>query len=226
MKIVTMLAQSTLYALLLMSAPCEGISFTPQLRNRPSIVIAFDLHEVLMKIDVKQLFRTAFYALATSPRNTLKIAYDYLRDREFDLTQQTARNIFNSQYPITETWNIASELTAEGFPLFLFSNIESQTFTELKERYPERFSLFQGFHTVHSKEQQKPALSAFLSFEELLKSFGYIRPIIIFIDDNPANIAIARKIGWYPIHYKNSKQLANALEQTLGSLMQRPAMLY
>lgn len=226
MKIVTILAQSTLYTLLFAFLPCKGISLKPQLHSRPSIVIAFDLHEVLMKIDFKQLFRTALYALATSPRNTFKIAYDYLRDREFDLTQQTARNIFNSQYPIAETWNIASELAAEGFPLFLFSNIEAQTFTELKQRYPARFSLFQGFHTVHCKEQQKPALSAFLSFEEFLKSFGYIRPIIIFVDDNPANIAIARKIGWYPIHYKNSKQLANTLEQTLGLLMQRPAMLY
>lgn len=195
-----------------------------------TLVIVFDLHEVLMKLDIKALLRTTLYALFTDPRDAFKLAYDYLDNQELDLSARSIRNIFNAQQPIPETWTLAYELAKEGFPLFLFSNIESKTLQELKARYPERFALFQGFHTARNQELQKPALAAYLDFEEFLKSFGYIHPLIIFIDDNKNNIAVARKIGWHAILYKNPQQLAKTLEQTLGSimalsLMQRPAML-
>lgn len=210
---------------------CTTLMQQPRHLYQPdALVIVFDLHEVLMKLDLPLLLRSSLYALVSHPRSTFKLAYDYLSDQELDLSEQATRNMFNAQNPIPETWLIASELKTEGFPLFLFSNIEPQTFKELQARYPTQFSLFQGFHTARSKELQKPSLAAYLDFEAFLKSFGYVRPLIIFIDDNKNNIAVARKIGWYAILYKNPQQLTKALEQTLGSimalsLMQRPAML-
>lgn len=195
----------------------QASPLTPS-RSAP-IIIVFDLHEVLMQLDIAMLLRTTLYALVTAPKNTFKIAYDYLRDHEFDLYYQSARNMFNSQRPIPETWTLAAELRAEGFPLFLFSNIEGITFLELKQRYPEQFALFTGFQTMNSPEQKKPALSAFLSFETLVKSYGYLHPKIVFIDDNIHNIAVAQKIGWHAILYKDPHQLTHDLEQTITRLL-------
>ena len=198
---------------------CTGIVQQPMhIYKHDALIIAFDLHEVLMKLDLPALLRSSLYALVSRPRSTFKLAYDYLSDQELDFSERATRNIFNAQSPIHETWTIAYELNAHGFPLFLFSNIEPQTFKELQERYPTQFSLFQGFHTARSKELQKPSLAAYLDFEAFLKSFGYLHPLIIFIDDNKNNITVARKIGWSAILYKNPQQLAQALEQTLNSV--------
>lgn len=105
------------------------------------------------------------------------------------------------------------QLKAEGYRLLGLSNWSSKV-QDVMEKYPDIFALLEGSlisYTVHLLKPEREM------YERFLQDFGVQPEECVFIDDRPANIEGARKVGMHGIVFKEMGQLESELRQLIQS---------
>ncbi|HIH10013.1 MAG TPA: HAD family phosphatase [Candidatus Diapherotrites archaeon] len=95
---------------------------------------------------------------------------------------------------------------SENFPLYCISN---SNFTQGKAyRRQKLYAAFKKLYLSHETGHLKPSPAAFTHF---LKDSGLKAFECVFIDDSPANVAIAKLLGFRAILYRGNKKLVQKL---------------
>jgi 2-haloacid dehalogenase len=112
-----------------------------------------------------------------------------------------------------ETVAILTDLTRDGVPCYVLSNMEAETFPLRYERYPF-FTLFDGIVISGLEGMAKPDREI---FELLLGRFGLRAGSTLFIDDKVGNIEAASALGMPAALFESSDGLRRSL-RALGLL--------
>lgn len=119
---------------------------------------------------------------------------------EQTLMLNMARGIFkpeqfaSSRKVLKPTVKLIKKLKKQGYPLYILSNWDAETFALMKEEYSELFALFDGYVVsgeVHTAKPSKDIYELFMS--------SYPHDCYCFIDDQQDNIDAAQKCGWHGI---------------------------
>lgn len=158
------------------------------------IVFAFDIHGVLMQLKNKEM----------AEKLTLLHKID---------NKPIKQNKVDRHHPINDTWDIAKQLKAIGYPLYIFSNIGEKTFIALMAKFPNWFEIFDGYHTVRNNDRSliKPRSTAYASFKKMVYEKHPADTRIIFIDDRKENIDAAQEAGFVAILFESAEQLQREL---------------
>ena len=201
-------------------------------------IIAFDLHDVLVRYDYSQIIKHFWYE-----KHKLKLFVAFLNPfLLYDTVKLFFKNavaqqyiiglaqkhpilkqyetlgikIANSQKPVPQMIKLLKELKDSGYTLHMFSNIGSEIFKDLDKKLPHIFKDFKSF-TLPSEQNgyiRKPSKS---SFENYLSQNDIDGKQVIFIDDTIKNITNAYKYGIIGILYTCPCQLREQLKN-LGIL--------
>ena len=103
---------------------------------------------------------------------------------------------------------IVRELAARGMPLFAITNFASPFWTEFRAAEP-LFDLFGDIVVSGDEKLVKPDPRIFAL---AAARFGHAPEAMLFIDDNAANVAAARELGWQVHHFHAAPELRADLE--------------
>ncbi|WP_374705180.1 HAD-IA family hydrolase [Novosphingobium sp. TCA1] len=98
---------------------------------------------------------------------------------------------------------IVRELSARGMPLFAITNFASPFWREYRATEP-LFDLFGDIVVSGDEKLVKPDARI---FDLAAGRFGHEPQAMLFIDDNAANIASARDLGWQVHHFQGAPGL-------------------
>jgi 2-haloacid dehalogenase len=101
------------------------------------------------------------------------------------------------------TVEIMQELKQAGYPLFGLSNWSAETFPHVREEH-EFFDLLDDMVISGQVGHVKPHPEI---FQIMLDRIGRPAQECLFIDDAPANIQQAQKMGFVTIHFQSPEQL-------------------
>ena len=118
----------------------------------------------------------------------------------------------DSLVPIEETHKILRELSDHGVPLYCLSNMAATTADHLRERYAF-FKLFNGIIISGEIKLVKPDRAI---FDHLIQRFGLQPENSIFIDDHPANIESAARLGFKTHLFTDPLKCRAALKTEFG----------
>lgn len=110
--------------------------------------------------------------------------------------------------PIPGTTELMQELKAAGYPLFALSNWSAELFPLVRYRVPA-FDLFDRIFLSGEMKLIKPDPAI---FEEVLKNVGVPRDRLLFIDDNPLNVAGAKNVWLKALRFINAQTLRTDLQ--------------
>jgi 2-haloacid dehalogenase len=110
-----------------------------------------------------------------------------------------------------ETLEIMRRLRGEGIPVYALSNWAAETFSSTRDQFPF-LDEFDGILLSGQVGVGKPDPAIFRLF---LERFGLTAESTVFIDDSPANVAVARSLGIQALLFQNAAQLKRQL-QALG----------
>jgi len=106
-----------------------------------------------------------------------------------------------------DTVEIMKQLKIKGYLLYGLSNWSAETFPHAQEKYGF-FHLLDDMVISGAVGHVKPEPEI---FEILLAKIGRPAEECLFIDDSPANIRQAQKMGFKTIHYQSAEQLRSEL---------------
>ncbi len=119
----------------------------------------------------------------------------------------------DSLQPLPETLALMRSLEADGVPLYCLSNMHAEIVTWLLRTY-DFWPLFRG--VVFSSDERLIKPDPVL-FDRLLSRYGLVAANTAFVDDHPANIESAARIGLHAIRFENAVQTGEALERWFGA---------
>lgn len=110
----------------------------------------------------------------------------------------------NFQTPVEGMEELLSDLRQIGCVIYLFSNIGGIVLEDLKEKFPNIFVHFHGFHTPSQDNEyvKKPMPEAFRAFMDSYNSDGSVS--VVFFDDKEKNIEEANRNGFIGHQFKSS----------------------
>ena len=103
---------------------------------------------------------------------------------------------------------IVRELAARQVPLFAITNFASPFWAEFRAAEP----LFDLFGDVVVSGDEKLVKPDPRLFDLAARRFGHAPEAMLFIDDNAANVASARALGWQVHHFRDAGKLRVDLE--------------
>lgn len=106
-----------------------------------------------------------------------------------------------------DTVAVLSELKQAGLRCLALSNMEPDTFSKRRRRFPF-FGLLDGWVISGHEGVVKPDRAI---FEILLSRFGLEPAATVFVDDNQANVAAAARLGVVAIEFTTAAQLRKNL---------------
>lgn len=207
-------------------------SITPE-----NTIFAFDLHEVLFsrsrpkiiwggfKLFCKSFFYTLFHptffcrllSVASEPMVCegmfVKLADEYPDVKNWE------KDIFEISngccYPKKSMINLIKILKAKGFKVFLLSNIGADALSDFRQRFDCIEGLFDGFYTPCRANDYccKPMLKFYEGFKIYLRSLGYDKEQILFIDDLERNVKAACEAGISGIRFIGYEKLCATLKK-------------
>lgn len=215
-----------------MAGAGQGIEFVTMIApasSSPSTVL-FDLGGVLVDWNPRYLYRgliadeeamEQFLSQVCSP------AWNLETDRGWKLTEATAhlvarfpdhRELIEAYFarwiemvrgPFPETVALLRALSERGVPLFAVTNWSSETFPLVRDAQGYEFlGLFQRLFVSGEMGLIKPERSY---FEHVLAAIERLPQDCLFIDDNAANIAAAREMGFVTHHFSSPATLREDL---------------
>ena len=111
-----------------------------------------------------------------------------------------------------ETVELIRALQEQGTPLYCLSNMPATVYTHLRERH-NFWDAFSGIVISGEVRMMKPEPEVFM---HLLATFNLRPEESVFIDDLPANIESARRVGLHTVWFKDATQCRRELDQLLG----------
>lgn len=204
--------------------------------NPKTTEIFWDIHKVIIKKSVKEMFDTFFYIFYNTPKNLALFGYIFnwqlikdlyaIRKRGSSgeaymerLKEEDPRladlvlKMANSQVLIDGMEDLILKLADQGYTMYVASNIGSQVFEHLKTKYPHIFNdtVIKDGKTVDFKSEnpvEKPDAQFFIELSSLRDEQ---KPHAIFIDDKQENVDAANANGFIGILFKDAAQLAQDL---------------
>ncbi|TAK41718.1 MAG: HAD family hydrolase [Saprospiraceae bacterium] len=191
--------------------------------------IIFDLGGVLIDWNPRYVFRTIF-----STEEEMDYFFENICTHEWNLEQDAGKSLalateervaqfpkyeepiraFYGRWeemlggPVKETVALLRHLKdAQSHRLLALTNWSAETFPVALERY-DFLHWFEGIVVSGVEKTIKPRPEL---YEILLHRYGVAPASAVFIDDNAANVAAAKKIGLVGVHYKSAQQLKEDL---------------
>lgn len=186
--------------------------------------VVFDVGRVLVQWDMRVLFAKLVddparldYVLAEVVTEEWHFEHDAGRDlaemvaarkAEFpghdDLIDAYATR-FGETIPgnVPGSHEIVRELAARGVPLFAITNFASPFWRDYRGGEP-LFDLFGDIVVSGDEKIVKPDARI---FDLAARRFGHDPRVMLFIDDNAANITAARDLGWQVHHFHDAAAL-------------------
>jgi putative hydrolase of the HAD superfamily len=124
---------------------------------------------------------------------------------------QLVQSTRDSLKPMEESWALVDELHTQHIPLYVLSNMPSNTYRILQARYP-RWHAFKGVLISAHVGLIKPESAI---FEYLLAHFGLRAENTLLIDDCAANVLAARQAGMHAIAFTTVDDCRQQLQQLL-----------
>jgi 2-haloacid dehalogenase len=109
--------------------------------------------------------------------------------------------------PVAGTAALVDRLAASGIPLYAITNFASPFWAEFRPTLP----VFAHFRDVVVSGDEKIAKPDARIFDLAARRFGHAPRAMLFIDDNAANIAAARALGWQVHHFESAAGLERDL---------------
>lgn len=183
--------------------------------------VVFDIGNVLIRYEPRKIVRELFPGDEEKQRHMLEKVYFAPEWNEFDrgtLEYDEAARMFSQRYgyaqedylravrvclelkePIEESWRAVARCKRAGKRLYLLSNYSREGYLRLRERFADRFALFDGDCVSAFYHQIKPEPEI---YETLIGKFAIDPARTLFIDDSLANIeaACARGINGFHLH--------------------------
>lgn len=197
-------------------------------------LIAFDLHEVLVKPCYSKLL---YYSVIKLPKKWLFIYSCWppfwirlIKARRKSKVPEIMFNDLCTYYPHLESIrshfitmsnmqklrpemiHLIEQLKKRNYPIYLFSNIGPQTLKDLRSKLPLN-DLLDEFFSPSEEDNfcHKPNSQFYEKFKKFVEKKLPKNKTIIFIDDKKINITSAKKAGLQAIRFKNSKKLKKDL---------------
>jgi 2-haloacid dehalogenase len=111
--------------------------------------------------------------------------------------------------PVPGTAALVARLAARGMPLYAITNFASPFWAQFRPTLP----VLAHFRDVVVSGDEKIAKPDARIFDLAAARFGHVPAAMLFVDDNAANIAAARALGWQVHHFNG----AAALERDLAA---------
>jgi 2-haloacid dehalogenase len=108
---------------------------------------------------------------------------------------------------IPGTVQVLADLRAGGVPLYALTNWSAETFAITRDRF-EFLDWFDGLLVSGEERMTKPDPAI---FQLLLDRFGLDPEETVFVDDSPANVAAARRLGIDAVRFTGHDQLRREL---------------
>ena len=109
--------------------------------------------------------------------------------------------------PVPGTAALIERLAERAYPLFAITNFGSEFWQEFRPTEP-MLDHFRDIVVSGDEKMVKPDPAIFRLAEE---RFGFSASKMLFIDDNPANIASANALGWQTHQFVNATNLESDL---------------
>jgi putative hydrolase of the HAD superfamily len=119
------------------------------------------------------------------------------------------QHVRESLTTVPETVAILQDLAGRGIPLYGLSNMATETFAWLRQRY-DHWSLFTGIVISADIRMIKPERQI---FEYIVRQHGLVPAETVFIDDHAPNIDAARLLGFHTILFETPEQCAAELHR-------------
>jgi 2-haloacid dehalogenase len=199
--------------------------------QNPTTVV-FDVGNVLLRWDPRNLYRTIFDDEAEMERFLSDVCtphWNIEQDRgrsweeavavltkDFPAYESPIR-AFHDRWeetvsgPINENVALLARLRGAGVPNYCITNFSAPKFRLSQTRYPF-LAGFDGIIVSGDEELLKPEPEI---YNLLLERYGLTAGDCIFIDDSKANVEGARAVGMYAIHFVEPMDLAAEL-RTFG----------
>lgn len=106
-------------------------------------------------------------------------------------------------------------IESKAHRVYALTNWSAETFPIAQERF-EFLDWFEGVIVSGEEKMKKPDPAI---YRLLQQRYGIQPKQTLFIDDSPANIEAATKLGFQTIHFRHPQQLELELRQKLGMLV-------
>lgn len=116
--------------------------------------------------------------------------------------------------PVDGTPALIEALAAQGVPQFAITNFGADTWSMFRPTFP----VLDVMSDIVVSGVEKLAKPDPAIFHLAAKRFGHAPERMVFIDDNAANIASARALGWQVHHFTQGAEALEADLRTLGLL--------
>ncbi len=228
-----------LYANLLLTASVQAGETTTRMNSQ--IVIAFDLHEVVVTFSYTKFFNALYDFFKKNPY-ALTLANpiaSYRFFKTYSTVSRTAENVYDTltreYYPwladsreefikICNSYvidphmqELLMQLKQQGYRLATCSNIGHHAFTDFVATDAEFFDHFEAMVTSHPEQsyQRKPAPEFFerLKVRCCTNNQCPEPERYIFVDDKKKNVQAAQGCGMQGIVFKNHRQLRKELKK-------------
>ena len=194
----------------------------------PISAVVFDIGRVLFEWDLRHLFAKLIddeRELEWFVTHVVSEEWHFQHDAGRDLAEMVAERSaefpdhahlieayaqrFNESVPgpVAGSLELVEALHGRGVPLFAITNFGAGFWPGFRAVQPifERFAdiVVSGVEKIAKPDPQIYALAA--------QRFGHAPGVMLFIDDNAANIAAARDCGWQAHHFTGAERLAGEL---------------
>jgi 2-haloacid dehalogenase len=197
--------------------------------QKPTTVV-FDVGNVLLRWDPRNLYRTIFDDDATmetflSTICTARWNLEQDRGRDWDEAvgllvkehpaHETSIRAFHERWEetvsgvIEENVALLGRLRAAGVPTYCITNFSAPKFALSRTRYP----FLAGFDGIIVSGDEKLLKPDRAIYELLLDRYALKAEDCIFIDDSQANVEGARAVGMHAIHFVEPMDLAAELRK-------------
>ncbi|EJL29284.1 HAD-IA family hydrolase [Novosphingobium sp. AP12] len=190
----------------------------------PVEAVVFDVGRVLVEWDMRALFGSLIADSAELDwflANVVTEAWHFEHDAGRDLDEMVAAR--KAEYPghdrlldayairfcetipgnVPGSHEIVRELAERAIPLFAITNFASAFWRDYRSGEP-LFDLFGDIVVSGDEKIVKPDARI---FDLAAARFGHKPAAMLFIDDNAANIAAARALGWQVHHFRDADGL-------------------
>jgi 2-haloacid dehalogenase len=192
--------------------------------NHPVDAVVFDVGRVLVEWDMRLLFAKLIpeaERLDWFCSTVITEEWHFQHDAGRDLAELVAER--KAEFPgndalidayatrfletipgnVPGSHEIVRDLAASGMPLFAITNFASPFWREYRATEP----LFDLFGDIVVSGDEKLAKPDGRIFDLAARRFGHAPQAMLFIDDNAANIASARDLGWQVHHFHGADAL-------------------
>lgn len=192
--------------------------------NQPVAAVVFDVGRVIVQWDLRHLFAQLIddeteldWFCANVVTEEWHFEHDAGRPLDEMLPERKAMfpehahliDAYRARFldtvpgPVPGTAQLIERLAARGVPLFAITNFGA----EFWEQFLPSAPVLGHFRDIVVSGQEKLAKPDPEIFRLAEQRFGFAGEQMLFIDDNPANIASASALGWQTHHFSDAAKL-------------------